>query len=151
MNDDRKRANELAARAADAFASMDFTCRSFDLSVAIEPLSTAATQGPTPEIRLNAVRALGNLRVGGAEALTTALTEGDSDELKAAAATALGAVLSIHEGTPEQVDALIAATEGDGPVATAALNAVGQVKSLTDDQRDQLFRMHRRQVASRAQ
>lgn len=149
LNADRERANTLAASAAGAFAEMDFSCASFDLSVAVEPLSTAATKGPTAAIRMNAVRALGNMRVGGADALLSVLTTGDSDELKAAAATALGAVLSKLDGTPEQIDALIGAARGDGDVAKAALGALGQVRNLTADQRRQVYKDHRLDVAKK--
>ncbi len=149
LNPDRERANALAAMAADAFAQTDFSCRSFDLNVAIEPLSTAATSAPTPEIRINATRALGNIRVGGADALVKVLTEGEGDDIRAAAATALGNVLSAMDGTPEQVDALIAAANGDGAVAAAALAALGSVSNLTPEQRRAIFHAHRLQVPSK--
>jgi HEAT repeat protein len=148
LNPDRERANALAARAAGAFAAMDFSCRTFMLDVAVEPLSTAATEGPTPEIRLNAVKALGNIRTGGADALVQALTDGEGDDLKQAAATALGSVLSATDGTPEQIEALMSAADGEGDVATAALTALGQVRNLTAEQRLQIFAKHRLQVAS---
>ena len=148
LNPDRERANALAARAAGAFAAMDFSCRTFMLDVAVDPLSTAATEGPTAEIRLNAVNALGNIRTGGADALVKVLAEGEGDDLKKAAATALGSVLSAMDGTPEQIDALIAAAGGEGDVATAALTALGQVRNLTAEQRLKIFNTHRLQVAS---
>jgi hypothetical protein len=150
MNADQERANALAAKAAAAFATVDFSCKSFDLSVAIEPLSTAATDGPTAEVKLNATNALGNLRVGGADALVTVLTKGDSDELKAAAAKALGHVLSAMDGSPEQIEALMAASSAGGKVGDAALAAVGQVRNLTPDQRRKLFETHRLKVAEPA-
>ncbi|MDA1196025.1 MAG: HEAT repeat domain-containing protein [Planctomycetota bacterium] len=151
LNVDQERANALAASAAGAFAAVDFSCKSFDLSVAIEPLSNAATDGPTAEVKLNAVKALGNLRVGGGDALLKALTEGDSDELKAAAATALGSVLSAVDGTPEQIEALIEASAVEGAVGSAALAAVGQVRHLTPEQRRKLFETHRLQVMQKAE
>ncbi len=147
LNSDQERANALAASAAGAFAVVDFSCKSFDLNVAIEPLSTAATEGPTAEVRMNATRALGNLRVGGADALMKVLTDGEGDDLKAAAATALGSVLSAVDGTPEQIDALMAASTAGGAVGSAALAAVGQVRNLTPEQRRKLFQTHRLQVA----
>ena len=151
LNPDQERANALAARAANAFAKVDFTCRSFDLSVAIEPLSTAATEGPTPEIRLAATKALGNLKVGGGDALLKVLNEGDSDELKAAAAASLGAVLSNTEGTTEQVDGLIAASGAEGAVGDAALAALGKVGNLTPEQRRKIFLQHRLKVATKSE
>ncbi len=147
LNPDQGRANTLAATAADAFANVDFSCKSFDLTVAIEPLSTAATEGPTAAVRLNATRALGNLRVGGGDALLKVLNEGEGDGLKAAAATALGAVLSAVDGTPEQIEGLMAASGAGGDVGKAALAALGQVRNLTPDQRRKIFASHRLQVA----
>ena len=151
LNPDQERANALAAAAAGAFAIVDFSCKSFDLTVAIEPLSTAATEGPTAEVRMNATNALGNLRVGGADALLKVLTEGDSDELKAAAATALGHVLSAVDGTPEQIDGLIGASSAEGAVGKAALAAVGQIRNLTPEQRRKVFEAHRLTVGEKAQ
>ncbi len=149
LNPDQDRANALAASAADAFATVDFSCKSFDLTVAIEPLSTAATEGPTAAVRLNATRALGNLRVGGADALLKVLTDGDGDELKAAAATALGGVLSAVDGSAEQIDGLIAASSAGGDVGKAALAALGHVRNLTPDQRLKIFSTHRLKVAGK--
>jgi len=149
LNPDQERANKLAALAANAFAVVDFTCRSFDLTVAIEPLSTAATEGPTAEVRLNATRALGNLKVGGGDALLKVLTEGDSDELKAAAAAALGAVLTANDGTPEQIEGLVAASKAGGEIGKVALAALGKVRNLTPDQRRQIFNAHRLQVSTK--
>ncbi|MDJ0975709.1 MAG: HEAT repeat domain-containing protein [Planctomycetota bacterium] len=151
LSPDQDRANALAAEAAGAFAAMDFSCRTFDLGVAIEPLSTAATEGPTGDIRMNAVMALGNLRVGGADALVKVLNEGDSDDIKVAAAAALGQVLGSNDATPEQIDALVAAAGGEGAVAAAALKALGGVRNLSDDQRNALIKAHRLQVASKAE
>jgi len=151
LNFDQERANALAASAAGAFAMVDFSCKSFDLTVAIEPLSTAATTGPTAAVKLNATKALGNLRVGGADALVKVLAEGDSDELKAAAATALGSVLSAVDGTAEQIDALMAASTAGGEVGSAALAAVGQVRNLTPEQRRKLFDTHRLKVGEKAE
>ncbi len=149
LNPDQERANELAASAADAFANVDFSCKSFDLTVAIEPLSTAATEGPTAAVKINATRALGNLRVGGADALMNVLANGDSDELKAAAATAIGGVLSAVDGTPEQIEALIGASSAGGAVGKAALAALGQVRNLTPEQRVKIFGTHRLKVANK--
>lgn len=149
LNVDQERANKLAATAADAFAKVDFSCKSFDLTVAIEPLSTAATSGPTAEVRINATRALGNLRVGGGDALLKVLTEGEDDAIKAAAAEALGHVLSAMDGTPEQIAALMEASQAEGEVGKAALAALGQVRNLTPEQRLEVFTAHRLQVASK--
>jgi CheY-like chemotaxis protein len=150
LSPDQERANALAARAADAFAVTDFTCLTFDLQVAVEPLSTAATEGPTPEIRLNAVRALGNVRKGGVEALTTALREGETDEIKAAAATSLGQVLAVQPATRQAAEALVEASAGEGPVAEAALRALGTVRSLTPAWRLKIYKDHRLQVGEKA-
>ncbi|MHC5012496.1 MAG: HEAT repeat domain-containing protein, partial [Planctomycetota bacterium] len=150
LNPDRQRANELAARAANAFAETDFSCKSFNLEVAVDPLSEAALNGPTPDVRINAVRALGNIRVGGIGTLVQVLSEGEGDDLRAAAAAALGGVLSVMDGTPEQVDALIEAARGEGAVADAALQALGKVRTLTAEQRLQIFQDHRLNVAERA-
>jgi HEAT repeat protein len=149
LNVDQERANALAASAADAFAKVDFSCKSFDLTVAIEPLSAAATSGPTPAVRMNATKALGNLRVGGGDALVSVLNEGEGDELKAAAATSLGAVLSANDGTAEQIDALIAASSSGGAVGKAALAALGQVRNLSAEQRLAIFSAHRLQVSNK--
>ncbi len=150
LNPDRERANQLAARAAEAFATTDFTCRAFDLSVAVDPLSTAATEGPTPDVKLWATRALGNVCLGGADALVKNLSEGADDALKAAAATALGRVLAKQPGTPEQIQALIDAAAGEGDVAKAALEALGTARGLTPEQRRDLFKAHRPGVAEKA-
>jgi hypothetical protein len=144
LNPDRERANKLAVKAANALAKTDFSCASFKLSVAVEPLAEAATgSDSSPELKLAAVQALGNLKVGGSAALAKVLTEGESDALKAASATALGSVLSAHDGAPEEVDALIAASKGTGEVAKAATVALGRVRKMTPDQRNAVFQDHR--------
>ncbi len=144
LNPDRERANKLAVKAAQALARTDFSCASFNLLVAVDPLVEAATGGDSsPELKLAATQALGNLRAGGSAALAKVLAEGEGDELKAAAATALGKVLAAVDGTPEEIAALIAASTGDGDVAKAALHALGQVKGMTAEQRNQAFADHR--------
>jgi len=150
LNPGRERANELAARAAMAFARTDFSCATYNLEIAVEPLMTAAVEGPTDDVKLAATMALGNLRKGGATALTEVLTGDGSDELKAAAATSLGAVLSVGEATADQINALVEAAAGEGPVAEAALKALGKVKGLTPEQRRDLFKNHRLQIAEQA-
>lgn len=151
LNPGRERANELAVRAALAFAETDFTCSTFDLKIAVEPLCTAALGGPTNEVRLAAVMALGNIREGGAEALVEIMKSDDAeDELKAAAATALGGVLSVVDGTEDQIGALIEVSNGDGPVAEAAFIALGHVKGITPEQQLKLFESHRLSVAESA-
>jgi CheY-like chemotaxis protein len=150
LSPDQERANRLAARAAAAFSTTDFSCTAFDLSVAVEPLSTAATEGPTPEVRLNAVKGLGNIRQGGAAALVKVLQTGDSDDLKAAAATALGNVLGSVKAEAGQVDALLQASLGEGPVAQAALSALGNVRGLTPEQRQKIYRDHKLPIAAKA-
>jgi HEAT repeat protein len=150
LNPGRERANELAARAAMAFASTDFSCATYNLQIAVEPLATAATDGPTDEVKLAATMALGNLRKGGADALMQVLTGDGGDELKAAAATSLGQVLGVMDGTADQINALMEASQGDGPVALAALKALGVAKGLTPEQRRAAFEAHRLAVAEAA-
>lgn len=150
LNPDRERANELAEKAAMAFANTDFSCRTFDLGVAVAPLASSALEGPTPELRLAAVKALGNLRAGGIEALTKVLMEGEGEEIQAAAATALGNVLSVQPSSPDAIQALIDAASGEGEVATAALKALGRARGLSPVQRLELFKTHRLPVAERA-
>ncbi len=150
LNPGRERANALAARAADAFAQTDFGCATFDLSIAVEPLAAAALEGPTAEVKLAAVKALGNIRKGGIDQLAEILSGDGEEELRAAAAAALGSVLSVMDGKPEAVDALIAAADGEGAVAEAALRALGSVKMMTPEQRREVFRAHRLAVAEPA-
>ena len=57
----------------------------------------------------------------------------------------------MNDGTPEQVDALIAASTVEGAVGSAALAAVGQVRNLTPEQRRKLFETHRLQVGEKAE
>ena len=146
---DGERANALAARAAGAFADADLSCGLFDASSAVGPLASAVESGSTPDIKKNAIRALGNLRAGGTAALTKALTEGE-DEHKALAATALGSVLAVQASDEAAVKALMDAAGGEGDVATAALKALGQVRDLTPAQRLEVFKRHRLQVSSKA-
>jgi hypothetical protein len=150
LGPERERANQMAARAAGAFAETDFTCRAFNLKVAVEPLAEAAVNGPTPEVKLNAVKALGNIRSGGLNALLSALKEGENEEIQVAAAQALGSVLAVLDGDAAHVDALIEAAKGEGAVASAALEALGKVRALSPEQRLQIFREHRLAVPERA-
>lgn len=150
LGPDRDRANATAVLAANAFAATDTGCNVFDLSSAVAPLATAVTSGPTDEIRLAAVHALGNLRAGGGDALLGALTDGD-DAMKVAAAAALGNVLSVLDGSEAQIAALIEAAGAEGDLGQAALKALGQVRNLTAAQRLDVFRRHRLPVAARAE
>ena len=150
LGPDRERANATAVKAAMAFAGTDTGCNVFDLSSAVGPLATAVTSGPTDDIKQAAVKALGNLRAGGADALTQALTEGD-DAMKLLAAEALGNVLSVLDGSEAQVAALMEAAGAEGDLGTTALKALGQVRNLTPGQRLEVFRRHRLQVASKAE
>lgn len=144
LNPDRERANKLAVKAANALAKTDFSCASFNLQVALDPLVEAASgSDSSAELKLAATKALGNIRVGGSAALAKLVAEGEGDELKVAAATALGNVLSAVEGAPEDVDALIAASKAGGEVGKAALAALGQVKRMTPEQRNAVFKDHR--------
>jgi HEAT repeat protein len=152
LNPDRERANRLAIKAAQALARTDFSCASFNLQVALEPLVEAASgSDSSAELKLAATQALGNIRVGGAAALAKILAEGEGDELKAAAAVSLGKVLSSVDGTPEEIAALIAASKGEGPVAVASLQALGQVKGMSPEQRNQAFADHRLPLATKAE
>lgn len=150
LNPGRERANELAARAAMAFASTDFSCATYNLKVAVDPLATAAVDGPTAGVKLAATKALGNLRKGGADALMQVLAGDGDEDLRVAAATSLGQVLSAVDGTEDQVKALIDASMGEGAVAEAALKALGMAKSLTPEQRRAIFEAHRLTVAESA-
>jgi CheY-like chemotaxis protein len=152
LNPDRERANKLAVKAAQALAKTDFSCASFNLQVALEPLVEAATgSDSSAELKLAATQALGNIRVGGSAALAKVLADGEGDDLKAAAATSLGQVLSAQDGTPEDIAALIAASAGDSVVAKAALQALGQVKGMTPEQRNKAFADHRLPLATKAE
>ncbi len=150
LNPDRARANRFAAEAAEAFAKAEFAGRAFDPAVAVAPLATAALEGATPEIRLWATKALGNIKAGGGDALMKVLQEADDDALKAAGAEALGLVMSVQGGTPEQIEALLEAAKGEGDVAVAALKALGRAKGLTAEQRRALFDALRLKVAEKA-
>ena len=145
---DQGRANEVAAATAEAFAAVDPSCNVFDLSAAAGPLSDAATDGATDAIKMGAIKALGNIRVGGADALLKVLADG-SDEMKLAAATALGNVLSAVDGTDEQIGGLMAAAKGDGDVATAALESLGKVRNLSPEKFQEVFRAHRLPVGTK--
>ncbi len=149
LNPDRERANRMAERAANAFATTDFSCRTFDLSAAVAPLANAALEGPTPELRLAAVKALGNIRAGGLDALTQVLLEGEGDAIKMAAAEALGNVLAVQPSSPDAIQALIDTASGDGDVAHAALLALGRARGLSPVQRLDLFKAHRLPVAQK--
>jgi CheY-like chemotaxis protein len=149
VSSDQERANRLAAMAAEAFSRTDFSCTLFDLSVAVEPLATAAIEGPTPEVRLNAVKGLGNIRAGGGDALVKVLQEGDGDEIKSAAALALGSVLSVVKAGPGQVDALVEAAKGDGEVAMSALRALGKVRGLSPSVRQRIFKEHKLPIGTK--
>jgi hypothetical protein len=149
LSPDEARANKLAAVAADAFAKTDFSCAGFNLADAVPPLSDAATKGPTPEVRLNATRALGNIRAGGADALVTVLKEGEGDEIKAAAATALGNVLANVRPGPGEVEALIEASKLEGEVGNAATRALGKVRGMDAALRQRIFREHKLPVGTK--
>ncbi len=148
---DRDRALKLAADAADAFASTNAGCGAWDYRVAIDPLSNGATEGQTPEIKMNAVRALGNLHAGGASALAGVLKGEGAEDLKAAAATSLGKVLSRMQGSPEEIDALVAAAKAGGVVGSAAMRALGQVIGLSPETARAVFGDHRLPVGKKAE
>jgi HEAT repeat protein len=126
----RTRALALAADAAAAFADANTACTAWNFQVAVEPLSTGAAEGPSPEIRLNAARALGNLRAGGGPGLAAALKDAEApEELKVAAARALGLVLSKNPPQADEIDVLVATAKAGGAVGAEALRALGMAKT----------------------
>lgn len=133
LNPERSAALVIAAEAADAFAASNRSCSAWDYRVAVEPLANNVTDGASPAIKLNSVRALGNLRLGGAAALAGVLKGEGEDELKVAAATALGQVLSAVDGSPDDVEALVQAAKAGGVVGSAAKKALGMVRNLPAD------------------
>jgi HEAT repeat protein len=151
MGADRERALKVAADAADAFAVTNSGCGAWDYKVAVEALSSAATDGQTPEIKLNAVRALGNLHVGGAGALATVLKGEGAEDLKVAAAKSLGMVLSRVQGTPEEVDALVAAAKAGGAVGSAAMQSIGMAIGVNPETVRQVYADHRLPVAKKGE
>jgi len=124
----------LAAEAADAFAFTNSGCGAWDYKVAIDPLSNNASDGASDDIKMNSVRALGNLKAGGGVALAAILKSADAkEELKVAAAKSLGAVLARVAPAGDEVDALVASAKAGGAVGAAALQALGMAKGLTGD------------------
>lgn len=123
----------IAAEAADAFAAANSHCTAWDFKVAIDPLANNAQEGATDEIKLNAVRALGNLKAGGGAALAAILKSDAKEELKVAAAKALGQVLSRVPATGDEVDTLVASAKAGGAVGSAAMGALGQVKGVSGE------------------
>ncbi len=144
LNPDRAAALVVAADAADALATTNPCCTAWDFKVAIDPLSNNATDGATDDVKMNAVRALGNLKGGGAAALAKVVGTADAKEdLRVAAAKSLGAVLSRVQGTPDEIDALVAAAKAGGAVGSAAMQALGAVKGLTPEQARGVYGDHR--------
>jgi CheY-like chemotaxis protein len=144
LNAERAAAQKVAAEAADAFASTNLCCSAWDVKVAIEPLATNVKEGANDEIKMNAVRALGNLKAGGCPALAEVLKSADAkEELKVAAATAIGNVLSRIASSPEEIDALVAAANAGGAVGSAAMQALGKVSGLSPEVSRSLFMGHR--------
>lgn len=134
MNAERAAALAVAADASDALASTNPCCTAWDFKVVIDPLANNVTEGASDLIKMNAVRALGNLKAGGSAALAGVLKSGDAkEELKVAAATALGHVLSRVDGSADDVDALVAAAKAGGAVGSAAMKALGMVRNLSAD------------------
>lgn len=144
LNPDRAAALVVAADAADALAATDPCCTAWDFKVAIDPLSNNAVEGATDDVKMNAVRALGNLKGGGAAALAKVLGTADAkEELRVAAAKSLGAVLSRVQGTPDEIDALVQAAKGGGAVGSAAMQALGMVKGLPPETARGVYGDHR--------
>jgi hypothetical protein len=101
---------------------------------------------------MNAVRALGNLRAGGAAALAKVLSDAEAkEELRVAAAKSLGAVLSRMPGTAEEVDALVAAAKGGGAVGSAALQALGMAMGVAPEQAAKVYGDHRIDVGKKGE
>ena len=152
VNRERALAVATAADAADAFASTNAGCSAWDFKVAIDPLANNALEGASDEVKMNSVRALGNLRSGGSAALANILKSADAkEELKVAAAKALGEVLSAVPPTGDEVDALFASAKAGGAVGTAALRALGMVRGLTPDQQRTVWAEHRVDVGKKGE
>jgi CheY-like chemotaxis protein len=129
----RTRAMALAADAAAAFAEANVGCTAWNFQVAVDPLSTGAAEGPSPEIRLNAARALGNLRAGGGAGLAAVLKDAEApEELKIAAARSLGAVLSSNPPQADEIEVLVATAKAGGAVGAEALRALGLARTPPD-------------------
>ena len=142
----------VAAEAADAFAATNACCTAWDFKVAIEPLAHDATDGGSDDVKMNAVRALGNLKVGGCAALAAVLQNPDAKpELKVAAAAALGQVLSRVPSTPEVIDALVSTAKGGGDLGAAALKALGMVQGLSPEVARGVFGDHRLGVGKKSE
>ncbi|MBL9086940.1 MAG: HEAT repeat domain-containing protein [Planctomycetia bacterium] len=134
MNAERAAALAVAADASDALATTNPCCTAWDFKVVIDPLANNVAEGASDLIKMNAVRALGNLKAGGSAALAGVLKSGDAkEELKVAAATALGQVLSRMDGSADDVDALVAAAKAGGAVGSAAMKALGMVRNMPAD------------------
>ena len=142
----------LAADAADAFATTNAHCTAWDFKVAIDPLANNAQEGASDEVKMNAVRALGNLRAGGSAALAAILKSADAKEdLKVAAANSLGRVLGVVTPAGDEVDTLIATAKAGGVVGSAAMKALGMVQGLTPDQARAAYGDHRMEVGKKAE
>ncbi|MCC7139745.1 MAG: hypothetical protein IT460_15085 [Planctomycetes bacterium] len=151
MNAERAAALAVAADAADAFATTNPCCTAWDFKVAVDPLATNAAEGANDTIKMNAIRALGNLKAGGSAALATVLKGDASEELKVAAATALGSVLSRQAPAGDELDALVAAAKGGGAVGSAAMKALGMVRNLPADVARTVFGDHRLGVGTKGE
>jgi HEAT repeat protein len=152
LNRDRAAALVLAADAGDAFAATNALCSAWDFRVAVDALSKNAVEGGADDVKMNAVRALGNLRAGGAAALAKVLSDAEAkEELRVAAAKSLGAVLSRMPGTAEEVDALVAAAKGGGAVGSAALQALGMAMGVAPEQAAKVYGDHRIDVGKKGE
>lgn len=142
----------VAADAADAFASTNAGCGAWDYKVAVDPLANNATDGASDDIKMNSVRALGNLKAGGGAALASILKSADAkEELKVAAAKALGGVLSRVAPTGDEIDALVASAKAGGVVGAAALQALGQAKGVSGDVLRGVFGDHKLEVGKKGE
>ena len=151
LNKERDLAIKTAADAADAFATTNSHCTAWDFKVAIDPLANNAQEGASDDVKMNSIRALGNLRSGGSAALAAIVKGEAKEEMKVAAAKALGEVLSTIPPTADEIDVLITAAKTAGPVGTAAKLAVGKARALTPEQSRTLYNDHKPEIGKKGE
>jgi HEAT repeat protein len=151
LNRERELAIKTAADAADAFATTNSHCTAWDFKVAIEPLANNAKDGASDEVKMNSIRALGNLRAGGSAALAEIVKGEAKEEMKVAAAKALGSVLSVVPPTADEIDVLIAAAKGGGVVGSAAMQSLGMARGLTPEQSQALYGTHKPEIGKKGE
>ena len=152
LNKERAMALKVAADAADAFASTNPCCTAWDFKVAIDPLANNAQEGGSDDVKMNSVRALGNLKAGGGVALAAILNNAEAKpELKLAAAAALGQVLSRVAPAGDEVAALVAAAKAGGDLGSVAMKALGMVQGLPPEVARGVFGDHRLGVGKKGE